>query len=144
MRRLTPAEIDAYDLVSPQTARRVWVQRIPLLTPGCCGITIGRLVLIRSSHYTPSHDTPSYDSHLQGSSAGIIAAKQALLAHELVHAEQYARLGVRRFLWRYLREYFSNLLRLRSHRQAYKGISLEVEARTATTAWTNHHQTLES
>ncbi len=139
MRRLTPAEIEAYDLVSPQIARRVQVQRTPLLTPGCSGLTIGRLVLIRNSHYTSS----SHDPHLQEratAAEGNVSARQALLAHELVHVEQYARIGVRRFLWRYLREYFGNLLRLRSHKQAYRAISFEVEARTATAAWSTRQQ----
>ncbi len=120
MRRLTAAEADTYDLVSPEATRRARLQAVPWLMPGCCGLTLGRLILLRRGFDSP--------------------VSPALLAHELVHVEQYARLGIRRFLWRYLREYVVNLKRLRSHRQAYRVISLEVEARTVTALWAQRRQ----
>ena len=115
MRRLTPREIAAYDLVPPELARRARVQVVPLLAPGAHGMTVGRLILVLS------------DDDQSG--------KRRLLAHELVHVEQYAGLGAARFLQRYLREYLVNLWRLRSHRQAYLAISLEAEARAAAARW---------
>ena len=115
MRRLTPQEIAAYDLVPPATARRARVQRVPLLAPGTHGMTVGRLVLVLR------------DDDRSG--------KRTLLAHELVHVEQYARLGVIQFLRRYVSEYARNLRRLRSHRKAYLAISSEVEARAAAERW---------
>ena len=115
MRRLTPAEIAGYDLVSPELARRARVQKVPVLTPGVDGMTLGRVVLLLR------------DDDRSG--------QRALLAHELVHVQQYAELGVARFLWRYLREYGSNLWRLRSHRQAYEAISFEAEARAEAARW---------
>ena len=115
MRRLTPQEIAGYDLVPPKIARRVRVQRVPVLAPGIQGMTLGRLVLLLR------------DDDRSG--------RRVLLAHELVHVEQYAELGTARFLWRYVREYVSNLLRLRNHRQAYEAISFEAEARAATDRW---------
>ena len=115
MRRLTPQEIAAYDLVSPGLARRARVQRVPFLAPGTHGMTVGPLILVLR------------DDDRSG--------KRTLLAHELVHVEQYDQMGTARFLWRYVNEYARNLSRLRSHRQAYLAISLEVEARAAADRW---------
>ncbi|MCY4665035.1 MAG: DUF4157 domain-containing protein [Acidimicrobiaceae bacterium] len=115
MRRLTPREIASYDSVSPEHARRARVQRVPLLAPGIHGMTVGRLILVLR------------DDDRSG--------RRTLLAHELVHVEQYAELGAARFLQRYLREYVVNLWRLRSHRKAYEAITLEAEARAAAERW---------
>jgi hypothetical protein len=52
-----------------------------------------------------------------------------LLAHELVHIRQYRKLGWLRFLWAYGVEYFAGRLQGLSHRQAYRAISFEREAR---------------
>ena len=115
MRRLTRQEIAAYDLVSPQLARRARVQTVPLLAPGTGGMTMGRLILVRRDHDR--------------------SGRRVLLAHELVHVEQYDRLGTARFLWRYVSEYARNLRRLHNHRQAYLAISFEGEARAAAEGW---------
>ena len=122
MRRLTPAEIAGYDMVPAETARRARVQRVPLLAPGIQGMTLGRLILLLR------------DDDRSG--------RRVLLAHELVHVQQYAELGAVRFLRRYLSEYLRNLWRLRSHRQAYAAISSEVEARAATDRWTARRRNL--
>ena len=115
MRRLTPQEIASYDLVSPELARRARVQKVPVLTPGVDGMTFGRLILLRR------------DDDRSG--------RRVLIAHELVHVEQYAKLGAVRFLGRYLREYLANVVRLRNHRRAYLAISLEAEARAQAARW---------
>ena len=115
MRRLTPHEIAGYDLVPAEIARRARVQKVPVLSPGVAGMTLGRLILVRR------------DDERSG--------RRVLLAHELVHVAQCAELGMARFLWRYVREYFSHLRDLRSHRRAYLAISLEVEARAVTERW---------
>ena len=115
MRRLTPQEIACYDLVPAEITRRARVQRVPLLTPGIQGMTLGRLILVLR------------DNERSG--------RRRLLAHELVHVEQYARLGILPFLWRYVREYALNLWRLRCHRRSYEAISFEAEARAATDRW---------
>ena len=52
-----------------------------------------------------------------------------LIEHELVHVRQWQRLGVARFLRRYLGDYLRARRRGLSHHQAYLGISLEREAR---------------
>lgn len=115
MRRLNAREIALYDLVPPEISRRARVQKVPFLAPGTHGMTVGRLILVLR------------DDDRSG--------KRTLLAHELVHVEQYADLGIIRFLRPYLREYFVNLWRLRSHRQAYLAISFEAEARAAAERW---------
>ena len=53
----------------------------------------------------------------------------ALLAHELVHVEQYRQLGAWRFRWAYLREYLSGRFRKLGHEAAYREISFERAAR---------------
>ncbi|MXW99486.1 MAG: DUF4157 domain-containing protein [Acidimicrobiaceae bacterium] len=115
MRRLNAQEIARYDLVPPEISRRARVQKVPFLAPGSHGMTAGRLILLLR------------DDDRSG--------RRTLLAHELVHVEQYAQLGTVRFLRRYLREYFANLWRLRNHRQAYLAISFEAEARAASERW---------
>ncbi len=115
MRRLNPHEIAGYDLVPAEIARRARVQKVPVLSPGMHGMTLGRLILVLR------------DDDRSG--------RRVLLAHELVHVEQYAELGLVGFLWRYVREYFGHLRRLRNHRQAYWAISLEVEARAVAGRW---------
>jgi hypothetical protein len=52
-----------------------------------------------------------------------------LLVHELVHVQQWARLGVVRFLWKYVAGYVGGRLTGLSHQDAYRAISIEVEAR---------------
>jgi len=115
VRRLTAQEIAAYDLVPADLARRARVQKVPFLAPGSHGMTVGRLILVLR------------DDDRSG--------QRTLLAHELVHVEQYAELGVVRFLRRYIGEYARNLRQLRNHRQAYLAISFEAEARAAAEQW---------
>lgn len=53
----------------------------------------------------------------------------SLIVHELVHVQQWSRLGMVRFLWSYLIVYVRGRLTGLSHRAAYRAIPLEVEAR---------------
>jgi Domain of unknown function (DUF4157) len=74
--------------------------------PGAAAITLGPLVCVRRR---AADDT-------------------RLLRHELVHVEQWRRLGVVGFLGRYLGAYLRWRLRAHGHRGAYLRIPLEVEA----------------
>jgi hypothetical protein len=74
--------------------------------PGAAAITLGRLIIVRAR----AADDPR------------------LLRHELVHVEQWRRLGVVRFLARYLGSYVRWRLRGHGHRAAYLRIPQEVEA----------------
>jgi hypothetical protein len=60
---------------------------------------------------------------------------EGLLRHELVHVEQVARLGVLRFVIRYLREYVALRRQGLRHFEAYRRISFEVEAFAAEEAY---------
>lgn len=59
------------------------------------------------------------------------AAGRRVLAHELVHCEQYAEHGTVRFLWRYAAAYVSGRRTGLSHDEAYREIPFEREARNA-------------
>lgn len=74
--------------------------------PGAEAVTLGRIICVRRS----------------------AAGDERLLRHELVHVEQWRRLGVVRFLGRYLSAYARWRLRGYSHWGAYRRIPLEVEA----------------
>jgi hypothetical protein len=115
MRRLNAAELDAYDLVPRAIAARARVQRVPLLPRGAHGMTLGRFVFVLR------------DDCRDGTSQ--------LLAHELVHVRQYREQGYLSFSIRYLWHYGSGVVRLRSHRRAYRAIPAEAEAYAAAAAW---------
>jgi hypothetical protein len=74
--------------------------------PGSDAITLGRLIIVRAQ----------------------AADSERLLRHELVHVEQWRRLGVVRFLVGYLGAYGRGRLRGYGHRGAYRHIPHEVEA----------------
>ncbi|MDW3219976.1 MAG: DUF4157 domain-containing protein [Acidimicrobiales bacterium] len=115
MRRLEGPELVAYDLVPRAVLERVRVQQVPVLPPGASGMTVGRFVFLRR------------DDDRTGT--------RELLAHELVHAHQYAEQGLVGFLADYLRDYATGLRRHRSHRAAYLSIPAEAEARSHAAAW---------
>ena len=76
----------------------------PFLLRGVAGITLGRRVYIEGSD------------------------PESILRHELVHVQQIARLGIARFYWVWIREYFEHRSRGYSSPEAYRRISLEIEA----------------
>lgn len=118
-RLLDPEEIDRYEHLSRPLLDKVRLIRVPFLLPAVDGLTIGRWVLLRGDRI--DHRTSK------------------LIAHELVHVRQFAELGAVRFVWRYVSEYLTNLVRVRSHRQAYENISLEIEARHEADYWAEAH-----
>jgi Domain of unknown function (DUF4157) len=107
VRRLSPEAQAALTHVPGIDRARARVLVVPVLTPGVAAMTIGRFVFVRRGHE---------------SDAGLVA-------HELVHVQQWRELGPVVFLARYLGEY----LRLRGrglpHWSAYAAISFEREAR---------------
>ena len=86
---------------------------VPFLPPGSAGMTIGRRVLLRRDH----------------------ERRHALIAHELVHVEQWRDQGRVRFLTRYLADYLRSRGAGARHRAAYLAIPAEQEARDRTEAW---------
>jgi hypothetical protein len=57
----------------------------------------------------------------------------ALICHELVHVRQWRTMGVVRFLWRYAGSYLLGRRRGLGHRESYRQIDQEVEARAIET-----------
>lgn len=115
MRHLNAAEIDSYDVLPQELARRVRIIRVPFLVGPYSGMALGRNVLLRR------------DIAGDGWSP--------LIAHELVHVRQWAELGVIGFLYRYLRDFGRGLATTRSWNRAYVNIEAEREARELTSAW---------
>ena len=95
------AHVDAID------AARVRIVVVPWLQPGIAAMTLGRFVLVRRGN-----------EHRVG-----------LIAHELVHVEQWRELGIGKFLNRYLSDYLHGRRAGLDHWAAYRAISLEAEAR---------------
>jgi hypothetical protein len=105
--RLSPGAVRAFTHVTPEDADRARVVVVPVLTPGVRAMTLGRWILVR-----------------RGNEADV-----TLLAHELVHVQQWREQGAVRFLARYLFEYARNRVRGMRHWPAYEAISFEAEAR---------------
>jgi len=116
-RSLSRTEVEQFDHIPREVALRARLHRVRLLSPGAHGMTVGRHVLLLRGHED----------------------RAVLIAHELVHVRQYAERGHVRFLARYLWDYARNLVRLRSHRQAYLAIPTEVEARAEAKRWATAH-----
>jgi len=114
-RPLEASELVGYNHIDAALLAEVRVIRVPFLTPGTGGMTLGRHILLID------------DTDRSG--------RSMLMAHELVHVRQFAQAGRVRFLVRYLRDYFRRLIRLRSHQAAYLAIPAEIEARRAAGAW---------
>lgn len=107
MARLSPREQQHHRHVPAIDLDRARIVTVPLWLPGIGASTLGRVIVVR-------HDR---------------AGDRALLAHELVHVRQWRELGMIRFLRSYLGEYVALRRSGLPHRDAYRGISFEVEAR---------------
>lgn len=116
-RPLTEPEIAHFDLVAPSTARRARLMVVPVLPPGAAGTTVGRWVLLRAGH----------------------ERRHALIAHELVHVEQWRDQGRIGFLVRYLTAYLVSRGRGAAHGAAYLAIPAEQEARERAAVWSSGH-----
>ena len=106
-RRLDARERERFTHVPVRDLDRARLVRVPVLTPGIAGMTLGRWILLRRGH---DHDAD-------------------LIAHELVHVRQWSDLGAVRFLVRYLGTYARGRWRGLGHTAAYEAIPLEAEAR---------------
>ncbi len=92
---------------------RPWFERIVLR--GVEAIALPYVVYVRPRTYTRPR--------------GEIAR---LVIHEVIHVNQWREEGYLRFAWRYVRDYVQGRLDGRSHREAYRAIGYEVEARALT------------
>ncbi len=121
IRRLRSVEIDSYDHLDRDLARRVRLVGIPALPGRYLGITLGTFVLLAT------------DEPADGSSV--------LIAHELVHVRQWSEDGRVRFAFRYVRAFAANLARYRRWHAAYRNIPAEIEARTVASEWSRRRST---
>lgn len=112
-RHLDAAQQLRYDHVDREIIGRVRISVVKWLPGGAHGMCVRRRVLMRTDK---QHSA-------------------TLLAHELVHAEQWHHHGVPGFLARYLAGYASGLARYRQHRLAYLSIPFERDARRRAAAW---------
>jgi hypothetical protein len=109
-RRLAPEAVRAFTHVPTVDAERARVVVVPVLTSGVAAMTLDRWILVRRGH---------------DGDAG-------LLAHELVHVQQWREHGAVPFLCRYLTAYLRGRLSGLGHWKAYAAIPFESEARART------------
>ncbi len=114
-RRLHSAERDSYDHVTPATLARTRIHSFPWLPGSFLAITLGRRILLTTKQ--PDDGT----SHL--------------IAHELVHVEQWSERGVRGFLIWYVGDFATQLRQHRRWMPAYRDVEAEVEARNIAQEW---------
>ena len=112
-RALTPDARACYTHVAAVDTDRVRIIVVAWLTPGVVAMTIDRFVFVRRGHETDVE----------------------LIAHELVHVEQWRELGAIRFLVRYLRGYIDGRRAGLGHWDAYRAIPFEAEARLRSSLW---------
>jgi hypothetical protein len=105
--RLTPEARVRYAHVRAVDADRARIVVVPVLTPGVVAMTLGRWILVRGGHQ----------------------ADVGLLAHELVHVEQWRTHGPIGFLGAYLGGYVRGRRAGLGHWAAYRAIPFEAEAR---------------
>jgi hypothetical protein len=108
-RRLDARAREQFTHVPVRDLDRARLVRVPVLTPGIAGMTLGRWILLRRGH---DHDAD-------------------LIAHELVHVRQWRELGAARFLVRYVGAYARGRWHGLGHQAAYEAIPPEAEARLA-------------
>ncbi len=107
LRRLTAEARAGFTHVPPVDVERVRLIVVPVLSPGIVAMTVGRFVFVRRGH----------------------EGNVGLLAHELVHVQQWRESGTPRFLYRYLGAYVRGRARGLGHWEAYRAIPFEAEAR---------------
>lgn len=107
VRRLAPEAVAALTHVPEVDRRRARIVVVPWLTPGVAAMTLGAWILVRRGHET---------------NAGLVA-------HELVHVEQWREWGAVRFLTRYVADYLRLRVAGEPHWRAYAAIPFEQEAR---------------
>jgi hypothetical protein len=102
---------------------------LPHVDPGRVSVRVAPAWLRRLWMGDVAAMTLPWAIYLRASPLGQDPARlAALLVHELAHVEQWRRLGMRRFLARYVLDYLRNRRAGMDHDHAYRAISLELEA----------------
>jgi hypothetical protein len=107
VQRLSVPARAAFTHVPERDRTRARIVVVRMLTPGIAAMTIGRWILVRRGH---ERDV-------------------LLIAHELVHVQQWREERALPFLAQYVGEYLRLRARGLRHWPAYSAISFEVEAR---------------
>lgn len=115
IRGLTEHEQRVYDVVDTALAAKVRVVDIPFIPGGYSGMTLWNWICLADPQPTTGTST--------------------LLAHELVHVQQWHDQGAVTFSWTYLSAFVRGLRIHRSWKQAYRQIPQEVEARQSASNW---------
>jgi len=89
----------------------------PLVRADVVAITLGRSIYLR-----------------EGAGQGSETDLARIVLHELEHVRQVAQLGLPRFIFRYLRDYYRLRRSGLSSSEAYSAIPFEIEARAAETS----------
>jgi hypothetical protein len=116
---LAPERIATLDAVAPGASGRVRIVAVRRTPRGYAAMTLGHTVFVRADRVDDDR----------------------LLAHELVHVEQWKAHGRLGFLARYVGGYLRALARLRRHRAAYLAIPFETEARERSVRWAHDRTT---
>lgn len=106
MRSLHSEEMWLFDGVPHNIVMRARFLKIPFLWVG--GVTFGRFIFLKK---------------------GLDDSNSRLIAHELVHSQQFDEFGIFGFLSRYIQNYLIQLKLTRNFKEAYLAIPFEVEAR---------------
>ncbi len=114
-RSLTEAERASYSHVRDDVLDRARIRTLGWMPGSFQGITLGRYIYLT---------TPELDD-----------GTSRLIAHELVHVQQYADIGIVRFYLRYLGDFVRGLRLQRKWMPAYRDIPAEAEARELTKEW---------
>lgn len=115
VRPLTTHEQHTYDVLDPQLAAKVRVVDIPFIPGGYSGMTLGRFICLADPQPTTGTST--------------------LLAHELVHVQQWHDQGAPTFLRTYLASFIGGLKTHKAWRKAYSQIPQEIDARQQANNW---------
>ena len=108
-----------YQHIPPFIVTRARLHFVQWVPGGRSGFTFGRHIWVRRDKYVSIRNP----------------ALRSLVAHELVHVQQFKRQGVIRFSYRYVSEYLKNRFDGEDHKTAYLNISAEKEARVLQKKW---------
>lgn len=116
-RPLNADEQLVYDHVEREVVARSRIILVSWLPAKSSGMCLNRLILIKRGRETDP----------------------MLIAHELVHSQQWVDFGLVGFLRRYLWDYAKGFLSERNHRDAYRGLRFEKAARAKAAEWRQEH-----
>ncbi|MFV1989914.1 MAG: hypothetical protein ACC652_04150 [Acidimicrobiales bacterium] len=116
-RPLNADEQLVYDHVDREVVARARISIVPWLPAKASGMCLNRSILLKRGR----------------------ELDPMLVAHELVHAQQWSDYGVVGFLRRYLWDYARGFSVHRNHQSTYRALRFERAARAGAAAWRQEH-----